>query len=123
MSNEITPRELLGQLRECVVILAAEPRDQLAWLDAHGFPVVEMWAQLEDAVPGWFPRLEENGQITEAGKAAVIALLDVLRSHDNPALWEDEVLSLQEPEWQQIRAQARSALSALGEETADEESG
>jgi hypothetical protein len=111
--REIGERELFRQLREFVELLAAEAADQKAWLCSEHVPVDEMMLQLDDAVPAWFPRLEQAGLIGTQAENALRSLLDfVLSLPSAKALWQDDALD-DAPEWQQIRKIAGHTLSVL----------
>ena len=111
--REISPKELLGQLRQTVELIAADAAYQLSWLRAERMPVDELMLQLDDAMPAWFPRLEQAGLSEIQGESALQSLLDLLTSlRWDKALWQDEALS-DRPEWQQVRELARGTLSVL----------
>jgi hypothetical protein len=112
--REVSPQELLGQLREMVELIGADAADQLSWLLAEHVPVDELMLQLDDAVPAWLPRLEQAGLIDAQAESALQSLLDLLKSLGwDKALWQHEALT-NRPEWQQVRELARRTLSAIG---------
>jgi hypothetical protein len=111
--SEISPMELLGQLRKMVELVAADAADQLSWLLAERVPVDELMLQLDDAVPAWLPRLERAGLIEARAEPALQSLLDFLKSlRWDQALWQDDALDSRR-EWQQARELARQTLDAF----------
>jgi hypothetical protein len=113
--KEITARELLNQLREAVELLAAPGDEQERWLIQHRMPVDELALQLDDAVPGWFPRLAGAGLLDPKAEASLRALdaeLGRFSGPQNASLWTEEAL-YDATEWTNVRTLAARALSTL----------
>jgi hypothetical protein len=113
-TSEIAPIELLKQLRDIVSQLSWSADDQYAYLRRSRLdpPVDDMYVQLEMAVPDWFPRLEQHGLIDEATEMRLLALSAMLGDMEAvDRLWGPD--SLNEPEWERVRAAAREVLAAI----------
>jgi hypothetical protein len=110
----ISPDELLGQLRETVERLAAAPDQQAKWLETNGCSPDELALELGDEVPGWFPRLEAHGLLTEGAKGSLVALNERLGAIDpNSDAWRRDGLA-NAPEWAEVRELAAESLRHLG---------
>jgi hypothetical protein len=118
--KEITPAELLGQLRDEVQLVAAGPEDQERWLMEHRTPVDEIALQLNDSVMGAVPQLEDAGLMTAELAAALQALDDHFASfsgRENTARWSEEALH-SDPAWEEARGKARTVLGLIDAVTA-----
>jgi hypothetical protein len=107
--------ELFVDLRETVVLLAAPPADQRAWLTERQYPVDEIALDLADIVPDWFPLLGSAALLDFDAEASLIVLddaLDRMCGRDLDALWTFDAL-FTAPEWEQVRVLARRALATL----------
>jgi hypothetical protein len=115
--TEISPIELLMQLRAMVVLLSLSSTEQMQWLEIQRVSADEMYLQLDDAIPSWFARLDKAGLINELVKDRLSNLLHTLIAmKSDTELWGLD--SLDAPEWEQVRIVARSALSTIDELTA-----
>ncbi len=115
--REVTPAELLSQLREMVEIIAMPDGEQLAWLVANRLPAGELALQLDHAVPSWFGRLRGAGVLHARAEAALASLHESvmkLLTYEHERLWTDEGLS--DPGWQHIRNLASEALDAIDQQ-------
>ncbi|MGO8960507.1 MAG: hypothetical protein ACLQFR_24500 [Streptosporangiaceae bacterium] len=113
--KEVTPAELLGQLREEIELVAAGPPDQERWLIEHRLPVDEIALQLNDSVLTFLPRLRREGLMPARLEAALRELDDHFGSfsgRENAARWSDEALS-GDPMWAQARRQAQAILGLI----------
>jgi len=113
--RELSPEELLGELRESVELLAATPTQQEEWLHEHRFPVDELALQLDDEVPAWFPRLASAGLLTDDAQEALRdlnAALAQFSGSQNASLWTERALH-DAPEWRKVRDLAARAFAAL----------
>jgi hypothetical protein len=114
--REISPAELLAQLREEVELLAAPPDAQLAWLRRERLPVDELALQLDDSVQiGWLDRLQQSGLLGERAVGELLALHAAvmnLLTDEHQQLWADEGLT--ESEWLGLRELAGRAVEAIG---------
>lgn len=108
---------LYNQLREMVAILAAPAEEQISYLLAtHSAPVDELYQQLDESIPSWFPRLRRHGLVNEEIEGSLVRLDDALEKMmdlDDPDLWEDGALSDRQ-EWKHIREIAGSTLALIG---------
>jgi hypothetical protein len=113
-SSDPWPPERLAEVREQVVVLAAEPEDQLAWLDAPPvvYPVNELGNGLLDRWPAWCGGLLGSGLLTNEGADALDALSEFLLSLDAES-WADDAATLRRPEWTEARRQARRVLEII----------
>ena len=110
---KISGDELLGQLREAVGRLAMAAADQLRWLEENHVSPDELALELDDAVPGWFPRLESLGLLSEDAKASLLDLLARLGAIGADSVaWRREALETS-PDWSDVRALASVALRKL----------
>ena len=118
--KEITPAELLGQLREDIELIAARPADQEAWLIEHRYPVDEIALQLDDSVFCFLPRLRREGLMPAELEAAVRQLddHDSFSGRGNAARWTEEALS-SDPVWGEARRQAQPILGLMDAMTTD----
>ena len=113
--KEITPAELLGQLREEIELIAAGPADQEAWLIEQRVPADEIWLQLNDSVFSFLPRLRREGLMPAGLEAALRRLDDYFDSfggRENASRWADEALP-NDPMWAEARRQAQAILGLI----------
>ncbi len=113
--KEVTPTELLGQLRQDIELVAAGPADQQRWLIEHRLPVDEIALQLNDSVLTFLPRLRREGLMPARLDAALRELDDHFGSfsgRENAARWSDEALS-SDPAWAEARRQAEGILALI----------
>jgi len=96
-------------LKEYVELMATSPDRQFEWLVEHGYPTSELWNQLADAVPGWFPFMRQHIAVSRELETAI---QDLLASLDTtaPECWGDELDNLRHPDWDRIRELAQVAL-------------
>jgi hypothetical protein len=108
------PPERLAEVREHLVVLAAEAEAQLAWLDAPPivYPVNELGNGLLDMWPAWSGGLLGSGLLTKAGADALDALSEFLLSLD-PECWTDDAATLRRPQWAEVRRRARRVLEII----------
>ena len=121
--KEITPAELLGQLREEIELIAAGAADQEAWLIEHRYPVDEIALQLDDSVFCFLPRLRREGLMPAELEAAVRQLddhFDSFSGRGNAARWTEEAPS-SDPVWGEARRQAQAILGLMDAMTTDAE--
>jgi hypothetical protein len=100
---------LFNQLHEMAAVLAAPADDQIRYImSSLGLPVPvdELYLQLDDSVPSWFPWLRPNHLIDDQAEAA-------LRNTEGLRLWEDDALYHRQ-EWEQVRKLAESTLDLMG---------
>ena len=113
--RELTPRELLGQVRDEVELIAAGPAEQERWLAEHRFPVDEIALQFGDTVLHWLPLFTREGLMTSRLEAAMHALDDHFSSFSGPqnaARWSEDAL-YRDPAWEEARRQARTVLGLI----------
>jgi hypothetical protein len=109
---------LFNQLREMVGVLAAPADGQIKYMRTlrHPVPVDELYLQLDDSVPSWFPRLRRHNMLDDQVEESLLKLHDALermREDGDLGLWEDSALYVR-PEWEHVRDIARSALALMG---------
>jgi hypothetical protein len=105
--NAVGQREAI---KDYVEMHAAPTDVQYRWLVDEGYPTAELWNQLGHAVPYWFDFLREHDQIAQGLEDALLGLMKVLEESDHGIVWGDELISLQQPEWDVIRDRAREVL-------------
>jgi hypothetical protein len=109
----ISAEELLSQLRETVERLAMPADEQVRWLNENHYPPDELALELDDEVPGWFPRLETHGLLSDAAKSSLVALNVRLGEIDADSYaWHPEGMA-GSPEWAGVRVLAAAALRLL----------
>lgn len=112
-----TPEESLAQLVEQVTVLAAPVAQQQQWADDHGRLIDELMLIFLDMVPGWLGRLRQHQVIDVDGETILLRIeqaFESMRALDDRSLWTDWDVVGEAPEWQNIRALANQALTALG---------
>jgi hypothetical protein len=114
ISSDPWPPERLADVRDHVVVLAAEAEDQRAWLDAPPivYPVNELGNGLWDKWPAWSGGLLRSDLLTKEGADALDALSEFLLALDAES-WTDDAATLRLPEWAEARRQARRVLELI----------
>lgn len=113
--REITPAELLGQLRSEIELIAAPAADQERWLIDHKYPADEMALQLDDSILTFLPRLRHEGLMPARLDAALRALdahFESFSGSSNAVRWTEEAL-YHDPAWAQARQLARPILDLI----------
>jgi hypothetical protein len=112
----ISPKELLGQLRDVLELLASSADQQEAWLNQSNLPVSELVVHLDLAWPLWETRLRETGMVDDETAKPLDTLKKYVMTFANDEhahLFEVSAL-YGAPEWDRTRVLARSALGGLG---------
>lgn len=110
MSDYVNAIGQLGWIKEYVELLAAPAETQFRWLVENGYRTVELWYQLDGAVPSWLPFLREHVEVRVELENALLGLLECIEDTDHGNVWGDEEDSLHEPEWEVIRERAHAVL-------------
>lgn len=109
----ISAEELLGQLRKTVERLAMPADEQVRWLNENRYPPDELALELDDEVPGWFPRLEAHGLLSGAAKTSLVELNERLGEIDADSdAWRREGIA-GSSEWAEVRVLAAATLHLL----------
>ncbi len=99
-------------------IVAASPKEQVAWCEERNMPVDEIIQGFTDIVPMFFARTEEAGLLQPEDKEA---LQRISRHFDE--MWGENVQAkdddlwteagLERPEWAEVRRLAQEALRLM----------
>jgi hypothetical protein len=76
--------------------------------------VDELYLQLDDSVPSWFPRLRQYHLIDDQAEESLLGLIHVLegmRDTEDLSLWGEAAL-YRRPEWEQVRGIAPKVFSS-----------
>jgi hypothetical protein len=95
-------------LVKALTVLALEPRDQVAHLEAHGTDVDELALTLDDLVP-FVNRLAEVGALSRRDVEAIHVVHDALSqvsARNDVALWSGAALG-RSSEWLAVRLAAK----------------
>ncbi|MBC2906445.1 hypothetical protein [Streptomyces cupreus] len=101
-------------LNSTLTTLAADARDQIAWLDRHRLETDDLALDYENA-RGAILVLTEAGRIdaaTESRLARIDAILDAMSGPEHAARWTYEALTT-DTGWLTVRQLAREALTEL----------
>jgi hypothetical protein len=109
----MSPSQVVADLRLRLVHVAADPAEQISYLQSIGpISVDELALELGEALDlAWIPR--EAGVVTGDQLGPALGVRDMLRelSSQHPELWTQEGLA--SAEWDRVRKAARDALQAL----------
>jgi|SRR6185312_3558761 len=105
-------------LKDALKVLAAEPDEQVRWLDTQDVPVdVDELALDYDAIAAAADNMLREGEISKAQCECVKALhqyFDTFSGAANADLWDEAALRSAE-QWRRVREMARECLGLLDE--------
>jgi hypothetical protein len=115
----ISPKELLGQLREMIRLIAAPAGEQLEFL-TEGVPAPpdELFLQFDMAVPHWFERLKQNNLLADRTEQEIVDLHRYLSQKKDSLFWQDDAL-ISSREWDEARERAGRVLALIPPEIHD----